>query len=370
VKRWFLVFAVVIVLAGFGVVQAQSPPPTLDIIGHVGGAIEAVATDGDYLYVGQGPRILVYDLANPEDPTKIAQTDILDSNVRMLEVVGDYVYAFFSNGNLIPNQFIVVDVSSPSAPECLGAIPMPSEYYWGTADMHIAGDYAYITGEGSTRILDVSDPADPQDIGVYPAGGSVTLLEENRLLVGMTILDVSDPEMPLYLGLLDAPDSGHYSYQGKELTTLNEEAGARFRRDHIGFIFQSFHLIPRLTALENVAMPLMLMGVPPGDRKQRAVDILVQLGLEDRAHHRPDQLSGGQQQRVAIARAAVLSPTLLLADEPTGNLDTTSGEEVMKVLEKLNGGGMTLVMVTHDSRLGKRANRRLFMEDGRITRDQ
>ncbi len=172
------------------------------------------------------------------------------------------------------------------------------------------------------------------------------------------------------LGLLDAPDSGHYRFQGKELTTLNEEAGARFRRDNIGFIFQSFHLIPRLTALENVAMPMMLMGVPPGDRKQRAVDILVQLGLEDRAHHRPDQLSGGQQQRVAIARAAVLSPTLLLADEPTGNLDTASGEEVMKVLEKLNGGGMTLIMVTHDSRLGKRANRRLFMEDGRITRDQ
>ena len=209
-KRWFLVAAIVTLFVGLGVVHAQTLPPTLDIIGHVGGSVAAVATDGDYLYVGQGPRIHVYDLANLEDPTKIAQTNILDSNVRMLEVVGDYVYAFLSSGDRIPNQFVIVDVSTPSAPQRLGAIPMPSEYEWGNADMHIDGDYAYITGEHSTRILDVSDPADPQDIGVYSAGGAVTLLKENRLLVGMTILDVSDPEMPLYLGLLDAPGIADY----------------------------------------------------------------------------------------------------------------------------------------------------------------
>ena len=171
------------------------------------------------------------------------------------------------------------------------------------------------------------------------------------------------------LGLLDAPDRGQYQFQGRELTSLKEEARARFRRDHIGFIFQSFHLIPRLNAWENVAMPLMLMGVTGYERKQRAIAMLEQLGLADRSQHRPDQLSGGQQQRVAIARAAVLNPTLLLSDEPTGNLDTHSGEEVMRVLEQLNAEGMTLVMVTHDARLGERATRRLFMEDGRITRD-
>ncbi len=171
------------------------------------------------------------------------------------------------------------------------------------------------------------------------------------------------------LGLLDAPDRGQYQFQGRELTSLKEEARAQFRRDHIGFIFQSFHLIPRLNAWENVAMPLMLMGVTGQERKQRAIAMLKQLGLADRSQHRPDQLSGGQQQRVAIARAAVLNPTLLLSDEPTGNLDTHSGEEVMRVLEQLNANGMTLVMVTHDARLGERATRRLFMEDGRITRD-
>ncbi len=172
------------------------------------------------------------------------------------------------------------------------------------------------------------------------------------------------------LGLLDAPSSGLYQFHQTELTTLKEEARAQFRRQHIGFIFQSFHLIPRLNAMDNVAIPLMLMGTPHRERQQRAMAMLEQLGMADRAHHRPDQLSGGQQQRVAIARAAVLSPTLLLADEPTGNLDTHSGEEVMRVLEGLCREGMTLVIVTHDPRLGERARRRLFMEDGRITQDQ
>jgi len=171
------------------------------------------------------------------------------------------------------------------------------------------------------------------------------------------------------LGLLDIPNSGSYKFENNELTTLSEEKRAAFRRDKIGFIFQSFHLIPRLTAAGNLELPLMLMGVPLGQRHKRVHKILEDLGLGDRAKHLPKQLSGGQQQRVAIARAMILKPPLLLADEPTGNLDTHSGTEVIKILEDLNDSGITLIVVTHDIDLGKRAKRRIRMLDGRIIED-
>jgi len=171
------------------------------------------------------------------------------------------------------------------------------------------------------------------------------------------------------LGLLDIPNSGSYKFEGEELTSLTEEKRAAFRRDKIGFIFQSFHLIPRLTAAGNLELPLMLMGMSPAKRRQRIDKTLENLGLTDRAHHLPKQLSGGQQQRVAIARAMILKPPLLLADEPTGNLDTHSGNEVIKTLEALNANGITLIVVTHDLELGKRAKRRIQMLDGKIIRD-
>ncbi len=171
-------------------------------------------------------------------------------------------------------------------------------------------------------------------------------------------------------GLLDIPNSGSYQFEDRELTTLSEEKRASFRRDKIGFIFQSFHLIPRLTALGNLELPLMLMGIPPGKRHKQANKVLEDLGLSDRAQHLPKQLSGGQQQRVAIARAMILKPPLLLADEPTGNLDTHSGTEVIKVLEELNANGITLIIVTHDLDLGKRARRRIRMLDGKVIQDQ
>lgn len=172
------------------------------------------------------------------------------------------------------------------------------------------------------------------------------------------------------LGLLDIPNSGSYQFEDKELTTLSEEKRATFRRDKIGFIFQSFHLIPRLTAAGNLELPLMLMGVSPAERHKQVHKTLEELGLSDRAKHLPKQLSGGQQQRVAIARAMILKPPLLLADEPTGNLDTHSGTEVIKVLEDLNASGITLLVVTHDLELGKRAKRRIQMLDGKIIKDQ
>jgi putative ABC transport system ATP-binding protein len=171
------------------------------------------------------------------------------------------------------------------------------------------------------------------------------------------------------IGLLDRPDGGVYRLEAVDTTKLSdrEQAAARGRR--IGFIFQFFHLIPRLTAAENVELPLTLASVPPSDRRQRVAETLERLDLSDRAQHRPDQLSGGQRQRVAIARAIVMKPAILLADEPTGNLDRASGSEVVGVLETLNRQGLTVIMVTHDPEMGRRASRRVQMDDGRVTDD-
>ncbi len=171
------------------------------------------------------------------------------------------------------------------------------------------------------------------------------------------------------LGLLDQTNAGSYRFAGRELTTLPEEQRAQVRRDNIGFIFQSFHLIPRLTAAENVELPLVLTGMPASERKIKVRQALAGLGLADRADHRPAQLSGGQQQRVAIARATIMHAPLLLADEPTGNLDSHSSTEVIRILEDLNTQGITLVVVTHDTEIGKRARRRIRMVDGRVVGD-
>ena len=171
------------------------------------------------------------------------------------------------------------------------------------------------------------------------------------------------------LGLLDRPDSGRYSLDGRDVTGLTEAETARVRREKIGFVFQFFHLVPRLTAAANVALPLLLAGVPAAERKPRVAQLLAEVGLSERAEHLPSQLSGGQLQRVAIARAMSMHPALLLADEPTGNLDRATGREVMSVLEGLNQRGATLIVITHDQEVGARARRRIVMEDGRILHD-
>ena len=168
------------------------------------------------------------------------------------------------------------------------------------------------------------------------------------------------------IGLLDRPSDGHYLLNNKDVTTLSDHQQAETRNRQIGFVFQAFHLVPRLTAAENVELPLMLAGITPEERKPRVTHTLESLGLTDRAHHKPDQLSGGQRQRVAIARATVTEPKVLLADEPTGNLDHKSGEDVINVLESLNSKGITLLVVTHDLELGERARRQLKMRDGCI----
>ncbi len=171
------------------------------------------------------------------------------------------------------------------------------------------------------------------------------------------------------IGLLDQPTAGHYQLDGQDVTTLSDEQQARTRREKIGFVFQFFHLIPRLTAAQNIALPLMLSGINEKERNKKVTQALAQMGIADRAKHRPDQLSGGQRQRVAIARATVIGPAVLLADEPTGNLDSASGIDVVKILEQLNANGLTLLVVTHDEALGKRAKRRIHMIDGAIERD-
>ena len=171
------------------------------------------------------------------------------------------------------------------------------------------------------------------------------------------------------LGLLDRPDAGIYRLEGRDVTTLSADEQARVRRERIGFVFQSFHLVPRLTAAENIALPLMLDAVDPAERSRRVAKALQDFGLANRADHRPDQLSGGQRQRVAIARATIMQPAVILADEPTGNLDRATGEEVVHLLEMLNATGVTLIMVTHDAALGARAGRRVVMQDGRKLSD-
>ena len=171
------------------------------------------------------------------------------------------------------------------------------------------------------------------------------------------------------IGLLDRASSGRYLLDGEDVTTLSDIEQAATRNSRIGFVFQAFHLVPRLTAAENVELPLVLAAMPPEQRKPLVARTLESLGLSDRAHHKPDQLSGGQRQRVAIARATVTEPAVLLADEPTGNLDHKSGDDVINILESLNERGITLIVVTHDPEIGGRARRRLQMRDGQIETD-
>lgn len=171
------------------------------------------------------------------------------------------------------------------------------------------------------------------------------------------------------IGLLDRADIGRYELDGNDVTSLSEIEQARARREKIGFVFQSFHLVPRLTAAENIELPLMLDGVLPARRKLRVKEALLEFNLSDRAQHRPAEMSGGQQQRTAIARATILRPTIILADEPTGNIDHRNGAEVIALLEGLHHTGTTLIIVTHDQELGARANRHIAMRDGKIMSD-
>jgi putative ABC transport system ATP-binding protein len=168
------------------------------------------------------------------------------------------------------------------------------------------------------------------------------------------------------MGCLDRPSSGSYRFAGDEVSRLGEDSLSRIRGHHIGFVFQFFHLLPRLTALGNVELPMLFAGLERDDRRARAREALEAVGLGHRLEHRPDQLSGGERQRVAIARAVVMGPKMLLADEPTGNLDRSSAEEIMALLGEMSVQGLTLVVVTHDLSVAERAGRIVRMEDGAL----
>jgi len=168
------------------------------------------------------------------------------------------------------------------------------------------------------------------------------------------------------IALLDKPSSGRYLLNSQDVTQRSDDELAKVRRENIGFVFQFFHLIPRFSAAENIEMPMILAGIAVKERKQRIAQALASVNLQDRARHRPDQLSGGQLQRVAIARAMIMRPEILLADEPTGNLDRKSGMEIIELLENLNQQGVTLMIITHDQALGDRAQRQIRIVDGQI----
>jgi putative ABC transport system ATP-binding protein len=168
------------------------------------------------------------------------------------------------------------------------------------------------------------------------------------------------------LGCLDRPTNGRYELAGSDTGTLDDDGLARLRSRAHGFVFQSYNLLPRTTALDNVATPLLYQGVPAGERRRRAEEALTRLGLADRLDHEPSELSGGQQQRVAIARALVTDPPLILADEPTGNLDSRSGSEVMGIMRALNAAGRTIVLITHDQEVATMASRQVHIRDGMV----
>lgn len=172
------------------------------------------------------------------------------------------------------------------------------------------------------------------------------------------------------LGCLDTPTSGKYEFEGRDVSKLNDNELAAIRNLRIGFVFQNFNLLPKLTALENVELPLMYAGKSTAFRINRAKEMLKAVGLSERLHHKPSELSGGQQQRVAIARALSADPPIILADEPTGNLDTRSGHEIMEILKALNKNGKTIILITHDLNIARQAQRNVHIRDGKIVKDE
>ena len=171
------------------------------------------------------------------------------------------------------------------------------------------------------------------------------------------------------IGCLDTPSQGSYLLNGKQVSEMNDNELARIRNEEIGFVFQTFNLLPRASALHNVELPLIYAGVPAKDRQERAKDALKKVELEERMMHKPNELSGGQRQRVAIARALVNNPSILLADEPTGNLDSKTGVEIMALFDKLHSGGNTIVLVTHEADIAAHAHRVIHIRDGQVERD-
>jgi putative ABC transport system ATP-binding protein len=226
-----------------------------------------------------------------------------------------------------------------------------------------AGDHSIIRVEGLTKVYDLGANA------VRAMDGIDLTIARGEYVAIMGPSGSGKSTLMNLIGCLDVPTSGAYFLRGTEVSRLSEDQLAEIRNREIGFIFQNFHLLPRQTALRNVELPLVYAGVKSGERQERALEMLRLVGLAERARHRPNELSGGERQRVAIARALVTRPALLLADEPTGNLDSRTGQEILALFDRLHEGGNTIVLVTHDPEVGKRAARTVRVKDGRIESD-
>lgn len=221
-----------------------------------------------------------------------------------------------------------------------------------------------ITLEGIEKVYDLGEAQVPALRGVNLS------IERGDFVTIMGASGSGKSTLLTILGMLDSPSGGTYRLEGHELTTLPDRELSRIRNRHFGFVFQSFNLLPEFSALENVALPLVYAGVPERKRRERAKELLVRVGLSHRINHYPTMLSGGEQQRVAIARALANEPSLILADEPTGNLPSEKGREILDILMDLNAKGVTIVMVTHDPQLGLLGRRTLHLKDGEIIREE
>jgi putative ABC transport system ATP-binding protein len=211
----------------------------------------------------------------------------------------------------------------------------------------------------------------------YDMGGEVVralrgvdiMIRKNEFVAVMGPSGSGKSTLMNLVGCLDSPTAGEYWLNGHRVSELEDDELARIRNKEIGFVFQTFNLLPRATSLHNVELPLVYAGVNAKERREQATDALVRVGLKDRMNHRPNELSGGQRQRVAIARALVNNPSILLADEPTGNLDSATGEEIMGLFEALHGTGQTIVLVTHEHDIAEHARRQVHLKDGKVERD-
>ena len=227
--------------------------------------------------------------------------------------------------------------------------------------------------EGRATIIDLVDVTKfhrTGDVSVEALRGVSFVVGEGEFVAIMGPSGSGKTTLLGILGCLDRPTTGSYRLVGQEMSTLSETRRAHVRGERIGFVFQAYNLLPRSTAFKNVELPLIYAGVRARERRGRALEALAEVGLADRAKHLPTQLSGGEQQRVAIARALVVRPSVVLTDEPTGNLDSASADEVLTILERVNRHGATIVMITHSSRVSKRASRILRLEDGLMVADE
>jgi putative ABC transport system ATP-binding protein len=225
----------------------------------------------------------------------------------------------------------------------------------------------------SDTVINVQGLTREYDMGgekIYALRGIDLQIRRNEYVAIMGPSGSGKSTLMNLLGCLDTPNSGEYWLNGQEISRLSDNALARVRNKEIGFVFQTFNLLARASALHNVELPLVYAGSSSSERRRRAVSALTKVGLEDRMHHRPNELSGGQRQRVAIARALVNEPSILLADEPTGNLDSTTSEEIMRVFGSLHAQGQTVILVTHEASIAAYAHRVVVIKDGQIESDR